>query len=493
MSGSRRGSSAESRMSADELSRRELLGAAAAMTGGLGIPSSGWAKTLLSSRPPNIIFIMADDLGVADLSCYGRRDYRTPAIDRLAEEGVRFTHAYANSASCSPTRVALMTGRYQYRLAVGLEEPLSTKGKHGLPPTHPTLPSLLKNLGYKTVLLGKWHLGNLPEFGPLQSGYDHFWGFRNGAADYFYHDLNGKHDLWDDDREVFEKGYLTDLLGEKAVEFLSDYARSEAPFFMSLHFNAPHFPWEGPNDEAEARRLRSGRFSLSHYDGGSLKTYDEMVVRMDMQVGRLVEALERLGLKENTMIIFTSDNGGERYSDTWPHTGKKLELLEGGLRVPAIASWPNHIEPGSVSDQVIITMDWMPTLLSIAGGAPRPDYPADGLDITGALLGTAPVQPRTLCWRYYNMAQEACREGDWKYLKILGNSFLFNVLEDPLERANLKNKNPAMFEHLRTRYKQWESQMLPIDPTVNTAGHKGEEWADHFGIEDRRTVPAHND
>ena len=225
---------------------------------------------------PNIVYIMADDLGYADLSCYGRRDYATPNIDRLAAQGMKFFQAYANSAVCSATRTALITGRYQYRLELGLEEPLGVADV-GLPPDQPTLPSLLKKAGYGTTLLGKWHLGRLPKYGPLQSGYDHFWGFRGGGVDYFTHKSGNSTtdtgDLWDDDAKIEQAGYLTDLLGDRAVKVLADYAAARRPFFLSLHFNAPHWPWEGRDDEAESQRLRN----IMHYDGGSLATYAKMV------------------------------------------------------------------------------------------------------------------------------------------------------------------------------------------------------------------------
>jgi arylsulfatase A-like enzyme len=312
-----------------EVTRRGLLRSAA-----LGTIALGSGVDNLFGQPasgvPNIVFIMADDLGYADLSCYGRPDISTPNIDGLAAKGVRFLQAYANSAVCSATRTALITGRYQYRLPLGLEEPLAGRDV-GLPPGHPTLPSLLKKGGYGTTLVGKWHLGALPKFGPLQSGYDHFYGFRGGAVDYYSH-ANQKDDLWEDDVEVHQMGYLTDLLGSRAVEVVNGYAKTGRPFLISLHFNAPHWPWEAPGDQAESNRLRSGR-SLFDFDGGSQKTYRRMVQEMDLQIGRVLEALQVNGLAENTIVIFTSDNGGERFADTWPFTGRKTELLEGGLRI----------------------------------------------------------------------------------------------------------------------------------------------------------------
>src|SRR5689334_21206682 len=203
---------------------------------------AAWRQQMGTPLQPNIVFIMADDLGYADLSCCGRRDYATPNIDRIAERGVRFTQAYANSAVCSATRLALITGRYQYRLPAGLEEPIARRDV-GIPPGHPTLPSLLAAAGYETALIGKWHLGQLPRFGPLQSGYRHFWGFRGGAVDYYTHANKGP-DLWDGDTAISQAGYLTDLLGDRAAKLIGEFAGLNRPFFLSLHFSAPHWPWE---------------------------------------------------------------------------------------------------------------------------------------------------------------------------------------------------------------------------------------------------------
>src|SRR5215471_7769179 len=281
------------------------------------------AKTVhAADPPPNFVFIMADDLGYADVSCYGRRDYQTPNVDRIAAEGMKFTQAYANSAVCSATRTALITGRYQYRLPVGLEEPLGGGRNVGLPGGHPTLPSLLRESGYGTTLIGKWHLGSLPEYSPLKSGYDHFWGFRGGGVDYFTHKSapanTNTDDLWDDDAKLHQTGYLTDLLGGRGVAVIADYAKANRPFFLSLHFNAPHWPWEGPDDEAESQRIKA----LTDFDGGSQKTYARMVGELDLQVGRVLKALDDSGIGGNTVVIFTSDNGGERFADTWPFTGR---------------------------------------------------------------------------------------------------------------------------------------------------------------------------
>jgi arylsulfatase A-like enzyme len=366
---------------------------------------------------------------------------------------------------------------------VGLEEPLANRARNvGLPPSHPTLPSLLKKAGYGTTLLGKWHLGWLPDYGPLQSGYDHFWGFRGGALDYFTHKsgiaTTDTGDLWDDNANIQQTGYLTDLLGERAVKVITENAQSQKPFLLSLHFNAPHWPWEGPGDEAESQRIRS----LNDFDGGTLETYGRMVRAMDTQIGRVLDALDRSGIADNTIVIFTSDNGGERFSDTWPFTGKKTELLEGGLRIPALARWPGHIGPGSTTQQVAISMDWLPTLLAAAGAQPDPAYPSDGMNLLPALTANAAPVSRKLFWRYKSNLQRAMRDGDLKWLKIGDNTFLFNVAADPLERANLKDRQAEVYRRMVNEYEAWDATMLPLDPQSNSGGFRGAQYADHYGV-----------
>ena len=467
--------------------RRRVLMAAATLPAFAALaPRAGRAA---EPRRPNIVFILADDLGYADVSCYGRREYRTPAIDGIAAGGMRFLQAYANSAVCSATRTALITGRYQYRLACGLEEPIGRPGV-GLPPETPTLPARLKAAGYTTSLIGKWHLGSPPQYGPLKSGYDHFYGFYEGGSDYFLHDSS----LINETVPAHDPGYMTDLLGKRAVAQIDAFSKAGTPFFISLHFNAPHWPWEGPDDEAEAKRLAAsappgvGVGNLADYDGGSMKTFAAMVTRMDFAIGEVLRALDRNGVSGDTIVIFTSDNGGERYSDTWPFTGKKTELLEGGLRIPAIVSWPRRVRPGTVHDQVLISMDWAPTLLATAGVKPDPTFPFDGMDLTPTLTRNAPSVPRSLFWRYLNNAQEAHRDGDWKYLKILGNTFLFNVVDDPLERANWKARRPDVYAKLVADYRAWDASMLALDPNASTSGFTGAELADHFGVTKRKNL-----
>lgn len=465
--------------------RRVLQGSAGALA--LGAPAFAEPERHPpvpgpASRP-NIVFILADDMGFADVGCYGRPDLQTPHIDALAAAGVRFTQAYANSPVCTASRVAIITGRYQLRLPVGLEEPISgrTAKNIGLPPEHPTLPSLLRQAGYGTTLIGKWHLGSLPAFGPLKSGYDHFYGYRGGTVDYYLHTgRTGAADWWEDDTPMSEAGYSTDLFGDRAVKVIEDYARAGQPFFLSLHFNAPHWPWEAPGDEAESERLR-GKDSID-FDGGSQETYRRMIMAMDAQIGRVRAALAQTGLARDTIVIFTSDNGGERFADTWPFTGHKMELLEGGLRIPAIISWPARIPGNRVSEQVTANMDWLPTLLAAAGTAPDPAYPPDGMNLLPHLAEAAPLTERTLFWRYKALWQRAMRSGDWKYLKILDNTFLFNVVADPLERANLKDRHKDVYDRMVAQWMAWNAGMLPETAASFTENFTGRTMADHIGL-----------
>ena len=433
-----------------------------------------------TAEKPNIIFILADDLGYGDLSIYGQTDFQTPNIDQLAQQGLRFTQAYSNSAVCSATRFGLITGRYQYRLRGGLEEPIAgTSDTIGLPPSHPTLPSLLKKTGYNTALFGKWHLGSLPHFSPLKSGYDKFFGNFGGAIDYFTHKNgvgeNAKEDLYENEVPVHKVGYYTDLISEHAIDFITQQS-PQKPFFLSLHFTAPHWPWEGPADESVSKNLSN----LGHYDGGNLATYAKMVGSLDNAVGKVLAALAEKNLDKNTIVIFTSDNGGERFSRTWPFSGQKSELLEGGIRVPAIVRWPSQIKPAQISSQVAISMDWLPTLLAAAGGTPDSAYKPDGENLLPIILGLAEPHSRTLFWRYKANKQSAMRSGDWKYLKIADNEFLFNLADDQRERANLAQKHPDIINKLKQEWSEWNANMLPITPDVRTYKIDGKVQADHY-------------
>jgi arylsulfatase A-like enzyme len=415
---------------------------------------------------PNILFIVVDDCGYADLGCTGQTDYATPALDRLAAEGVRFTQAYANAPLCTNTRVALMTGRYQYRLPIGLAEPLrwtdrDTPGM-GLPPGFPTVPSLLRDAGYHTALIGKWHLGYLPHYGPLKSGYDEFFGIMGGFTGYYTHIGDaGEHDFYEAETPIERHGYVTDLLSERAAEWVARAAAAPQPYFLSLHYTAPHWPWSAPSVEAAARDREKIRTEIT--EGGSTRIYGEMMQILDAGIGRVLDAVRHAAAGgRETLVLFTSDNGGERFSKIWPFVGRKFDLLEGGLRVPQICCWPGRIPAGTVSDQVCITMDLSATCLAAAAVAASPEYPPEGIDLMPVLSGSAASFERTLYWRMRNRYQRSVRRGNWKYLKVADREFLFDIAYDPRERGNLAAKHPDLLAELREGWEAWNAEMLPL-------------------------------
>ncbi len=427
---------------------------------------------------PNIVFIVADDLGYADLGCYGGRPAKfgpvSPVLDELATKGLKFTQGYANSPVCSPTRFALMTGRYQYRLRGGADEPISSRSRGstvlGLPTDHPTLPSLLRAHGYHTGLMGKWHLGYPPSFGPLRSGYEEFFGPMSGGVDYFTHCSNsGQHDLWFGEAEQQEDGYLTDLISRRSVDFvhrMAAPARQGQPFFLSIHYTAPHWPWETRDDREMAEEVKKDLF---HLHGGNINTYQRMIHHMDEGIGWVVDALKREDLLDQTLIVFTSDNGGERFSDNWPLVGGKMDLTEGGIRVPWIAHWPQVIQGGRSSTQRCMTMDWTATMLAAAGVQADPAYPLDGVSLMPVLQSEDLEFDRTLFWRMNHRGQCAMREGDWKYLRVDGHDYLFNIPADERERANLGKREPERLLAMRGAWEEWNASMPPIpsDATVS--------------------------
>lgn len=449
-----------------KLTRRRFVKSAAA---GAPLLLSSVGKTHSVQPPashpktsrPNIVFVLADDLGWGDLSCYGRPDYRTPNIDLLASQGTRFTDAYAASSLCTPTRCGFITGRYPARLKIGLVEPLpSTNNLVGLDPGHPTIASLLKQSGYDTALIGKWHLGFRPEWGPNAHGFDEFFGILAGAGDYFLHKNGlGQPDLFENLTPVQRNGYLTDLLTERAVNYVT--RRRTSPFFLSLQYTAPHWPWQGPKGGESITFTDKASEPITMGGGGSLKLYAEMMRSLDEGVGRVMKALKAAGLERNTLVIFTSDNGGERFSYEWPFSGQKGALLEGGIRVPAIVRWPGVTPANRVTHQMAITMDWTATILAAAETSAAVGYPLDGNDLLPVIKGTNAVYDRTLFWRRSTQDQDAVREGKWKYLRRGPLRTLFDLSIDEREQADFSKKNPDIVQRLSSEFDKWNEQMLP--------------------------------
>ena len=412
------------------------------------------------SQRPNIIYIMSDDMGYGDLSSYGRKDYTTPNLDKLASQGIKFINAYSAAPLCTPTRAAFMTGRYSAKTPVGLIEPLTASKKDsafGLTSEYPSIATLIKAGGYETALIGKWHLGCLPQHSPVKNGFDYFFGIHSGAADYISHKGNGKvHDLYENDSPVYSEGYLTDLFGEKAISFIRQ--KRNRPFFLVLNFNAPHWPWQGPEDKPYDD-------TVDFRSGGSATVYAAMVKSMDENIGKVIKTLDDLGLSSQTLVIFTNDNGGERYSDNGGLSKAKASLWEGGIRVPAFVRWTGKIAAGTTTQQIAVTMDWTATILSAADAKADNNFPLDGVDLMPVLTAEKKSIDRTIYWRTFQRGnQKAIRMGEWKYLQDEKEEYLFNLNTDKGEKNNLKEKQPALFMKLKKAYADWEKTVLEPVP-----------------------------
>ncbi|WP_409240273.1 sulfatase [Streptomyces sp. PA5.6] len=469
--------------SPSQLSRRAFGGVvgASATAAAVGLPATdAQARTGAEERPfraaarkggrrPNILFILGDDLGWADLSSYGSPHIRTPNLDRLAREGVRFTDAYSGSATCSPTRFSLYTGRFPGRTKGGLAEPIADRSV-GLDPTHPTLASLLRDAGYATALIGKWHCGYLPDYSPTKSGWDEFFGNFGGALEYYSKlGLAGEYDLYkgavrEGDAEYKDLRYYTRVLTEKA----SEYVRRDhggKPWLLNLNFTTPHWPWIADGDEEQSaeivRRIKAGeKGALQHRDGGSVEKYKEMVEDLDRSIGEVLRALKRSGQERDTLVFFASDNGGERFSYNWPLSGNKGSLKEGGIRVPTIVRWPARIDGGQVSDEPVYTPDWTATLLEIGGARPDRAHPLDGTSLAPYLLKGERLAERELFWRV--RGERALRRGGWKYYRGKdGADQLFDLAEDRREQADRAAAEPRLLAELRRAWERTDKELLP--------------------------------
>jgi arylsulfatase A-like enzyme len=429
----------------------------------------------LQAQPParpNVVLIITDDVGYGDLGSYGAPDIKTPNIDSLGRTGTRFTQFYANASSCTPTRAGLITGRYQQRVA--LERPLghatSKDGALGLSPSGRSLPQLLKNAGYATSLIGKWHLGYTPQSSPLAHGFDSFFGFKSGYIDYYRHtDNSGAPDLFDNDTPVTVDGYMTDLITERSVKFIADHAK--APFFLEVSYNAAHWPYQVPDQPSTARD--NARHLIAHDENpGTRADYVKMMERADQGVGQILAALERAGVAGNTLVIFTNDNGGEWLSRNAPLFNRKFTLYEGGIRVPALMRWPGKIPAGRVTPQVAITMDLTATILAAANVTVPAEANLEGVDLLPLLRAGATPQPRTLFWRVNTagLNQRAVRDGNWKLL-IDGNvrELLFDVSKDLAERDDVAAANPAIVRKLYQQLLAWEKD-VDGEAKTNSAG-----------------------
>lgn len=417
------------------------------------------------AEKPNIVLIIADDLGYGDLSSYGAPDIRTPNLDRLAKDGVRLTDYYANAPVCTPTRAALITGRYQQR--VMLERPLDTSAtsgslEMGLPVTGRSLPQLMKNAGYATGLIGKWHLGFKPELQPNRHGFDYFWGYLSGAIDWYAHVRgDGAPDLWENGQPVTLDGYFNTEVTQRAEQFIGDHAT--APFFLDVSLGTPHWPWQSPTHASVAERRNGSLFQQPADVSPKPPTradYATIVEDMDAGIGKILGAIDRAGVSKNTIVIFVSDNGGEWLSRNAPFYHRKDTVWEGGIHVPAILRWPGVLPTGKVSSQMAITMDLTRTILG-AAGANFADAKLEGIDLLPLLKGNATPTERTFYWRVLisNRTQRAMRSGPWKAVLDGPQQMLFDVTKDPGERHDVAFEHPELVRKFKAQIEAWEKDV----------------------------------
>ena len=437
------------------------LGAASAALSGCTGSSASLANQRAEEKP-NIVLIMADDLGYGDVGCYGSRIINTPNIDALAKGGLKFTDFHSNGPMCSPTRAALLTGRYQQR--AGIEGVLSAKSNYdtGMSPDEVTFGEVLKTSGYASACFGKWHLGYKPTFGPVAQGFDTFRGYVAGGLDYHSHiDRSGRPDWWKDVELVPEEGYTTDLLTEHSMEFID--RNKNRPFCLYVPYQAVHFPFQGPDDEADRviggdywSKAKYGRRYDDQHDRKA--AYKEMVESLDAGVGKIVKKLKDLGLDRKTLVFFTSDNGAYSWvGSNLPCRGQKTDLWEGGHRVGAVAYWPGRIKPGAVTKQTAMTMDLFPTMVDLAGAKLPKNLKLDGLSLLPLLLRGNELAKRTLFWRFRK--EHAVRKGPWKFLVRGEKQFLFNLEQDIHEDNNLAETRGDLVGTLNAEYQAWEKDV----------------------------------
>lgn len=448
------------------LTRRNLLGGAALVGSMLLRRAALGAET-----PPNIVLFLADDLGYGDLSSYGAPDIQTPNIDGIAQRGIRFTQFYANAPECTPTRAALLTGRYQQRVgglecAIGVGDQgrydeaiwLQKKGELGLPTSEVTLPRILSELGYECGCFGKWHLGYPKKFWPNRHGFDESFGVIGGNADYFLHtEAEGRPALYRNEDEVKQSGYMTDLIAAEAVKWLRRPGLkrgSVKPFFLYVPFTAPHQPIQDPDGLDE-------KTGTAPAQPGNRKIYAKMVEVLDKRVGAVLGEIESMGAIDNTIVIFASDNGGDANGRNLPYRGRKSQLFEGGIRVPCMIQWTGKLPAGVTSDQVTMTMDLAPTLLSATGKKPKKKVSFDGEDLLAIWKGEQPVRPRTIYWRYKRAEnrRKAVRDGDWKFIEDNQDEYLFDLAKDPSEKTNLLDQASAKAQQYRDMIAKWEQSV----------------------------------
>jgi arylsulfatase A-like enzyme len=405
---------------------------------------------------PNIIIIMADDLGYGDLGCYGSKTVKTPNIDKIAAEGLKFTDYHSNGAVCSPTRAALLTGRYQQRS--GIEGVVYANGPirdKGMPISEITFADVFKSAGYSTGLFGKWHLGYRTEFNPVDQGFDVFRGYVSGNIDFISHvDGAGFHDWWHNKDETWEEGYTSDLITQYAVTFIEE--NKDKSFLAYIAHEAPHYPYQNRTDLP----VRAVGKKLKENERSDIRTAcTEMIEIMDEGIGKIVSTVKKLGLEKKTFIFFCSDNGAVlKAGSNGVLSGAKGGLLEGGQRVPAIAFWPGKIKSNTVSNEIVLSMDIFPTIVAMAGIDNVVEIAFDGRDVSPVLFKNKRLSKRTVFWRYRE--EKAARKEQWKfYCNREGKKYLFDLSNDISEKNNLNQKYPEILSQLEREFSNWEKDV----------------------------------
>lgn len=418
------------------------------------------ANSFSAVAKPNIILIMADDLGYGDLGCFGSTRNATPNLDALASDGVRLTQFYANAPVCTPTRAALLTGQYQQRSGF-FEGVLDTGSddKDGMPLEKLTIAEAFKALGYTTAMCGKWHLGVNPAYNPTHQGFDEFTGFLTGNIDYVSKiDPKGRYDWVHGTEQLREEGYITYLMTDDAKEFIT--ANKSKPFFLYLAYATPHYPWQGPDDPAVRTEGSPGEAGPA-----SQERYAAMIAAMDRGIGEIRALLTTLGIAENTILIFCSDNGSTSPGLNTPLRGAKKSLWEGGIRVPGMVVWPNNIVAGSDSNQVMLTMDLFPTLFGLGGLTLPAGLGLDGADLSSHLLGGPEIPRGPLFWGW---GTQACvRDGDWKLTRNVSGTTgtqLYNLTLDVKESSNKAALEPDRVSSMTALLEAWEADVAASAP-----------------------------
>lgn len=436
---------------------------------GLCLPSHPVAAQQEKQQRPNILLITADNLGYGDLGCYGNKVMQTPRLDQLAREGARLTDFYTASPTCTVSRATLLTGRYPQR--IGLNHQLSADENYadGLRQSERLIPQFLKPQGYRTACFGKWNVGFSKGSRPTERGFDEFFGFAAGNIDYYHHYYAGRHDLWRGLNEVFEKGYSTELFADEACRFITE--NQKRPFFIYLPFNAPHFPSKrnkqpGQGNEWQAPDSAFAAYGYSPETKDPRKRYRAVVTALDTAIGRVLDQLDACGLRDNTLVIWYSDNGafmlkdrGLEVASNKPLRDGGVTLWEGGIRVPAIVRYPGRIEAGSVNSSPLISLDILPTLIAVSAGERPADRTLDGTNMLPVLEHPESAEPRTFFFQYRKYA--AVRHANYKLLRTNPDKpfMLFDLDQDLSETTDLADQKPKVTKQMKAAYAAWEQRV----------------------------------